>query len=369
MNIKSLLLGSAAALVAVSGARAADAVVVAEPEPMDYVRVCDMYGAGFYYIPGTETCLAIGGYARYEIQFDDDDSGWRKLARAELIFSAKSETELGTLTGHIDLRGDVATPGAGFTSTSTSTTTYADTDLSGTVTAGDTWTTTTATSVSQRGDVRVQHVWIDLAGVRMGWSDTLYDAGIAGEFDSGGGDRVHFVRFVKSFGALTVGLSAEEDDNNFDYVPNVVAMVGGTFGPADVNAWAAYDATADEFALKAIASAKLGGAFSVNVIGTYESGTSFYSVSSGPATGYEFSLGASVAAAVGEKAKVTFGGQYFANQHATGADDFAIGVVLDYTIVENLAAKLAVNYRDGDSSADGSVDGFLRFTRSFGYQG
>jgi hypothetical protein len=51
MNIKSLLLGSAAALVAVTGARAADAVVVAEPEPVEYVRVCDAFGAGFFYIP------------------------------------------------------------------------------------------------------------------------------------------------------------------------------------------------------------------------------------------------------------------------------------------------------------------------------
>ncbi len=53
MNIKSLLIGSAAALVAVSGARAADAVV-AEPEAVEYVRVCDAYGAGYFYIPGTE---------------------------------------------------------------------------------------------------------------------------------------------------------------------------------------------------------------------------------------------------------------------------------------------------------------------------
>ncbi|MGO4625260.1 porin, partial [Ensifer sp. 2TAB8] len=44
MNIKSLLLGSAAALAAVSGAQAADAIVAAEPEPMEYVRVCDAFG-------------------------------------------------------------------------------------------------------------------------------------------------------------------------------------------------------------------------------------------------------------------------------------------------------------------------------------
>src|SRR5262245_351871 len=72
MNIKSLLLGSAAALVAVTGARAADAVVVAEPEPVEYVRVCDVYGAGFYYMPGTETCLKVSGYFRYDMGVGDD---------------------------------------------------------------------------------------------------------------------------------------------------------------------------------------------------------------------------------------------------------------------------------------------------------
>ncbi|MGB7336124.1 MAG: porin, partial [Salaquimonas sp.] len=63
MKIKSLLLGSAAAMIAVSGAQAADAIIV-EPEPMEYVKVCDMYGAGFFYIPGTETCMNINGFVR-----------------------------------------------------------------------------------------------------------------------------------------------------------------------------------------------------------------------------------------------------------------------------------------------------------------
>ena len=63
MKIKSLLLGSAAAMVAVSGAQAADAIVV-EPEPVEYVRVCDMYGAGYFYIPGdaNNTCIRFAGY-------------------------------------------------------------------------------------------------------------------------------------------------------------------------------------------------------------------------------------------------------------------------------------------------------------------
>ncbi|MBN9134683.1 MAG: porin, partial [Phyllobacterium sp.] len=72
MNIKAILLGSAAALVAVTGARAADAIVVAQPEPVEYVRVCDAYGKGFFYIPGTETCLKIGGYVRYDVGAGDN---------------------------------------------------------------------------------------------------------------------------------------------------------------------------------------------------------------------------------------------------------------------------------------------------------
>ncbi len=67
MNIKSLLLGSAAALAVVSGAQAADAIVAAEPEPVEYVRVCDAYGTGYFYIPGTETCLKINGYIRFQV--------------------------------------------------------------------------------------------------------------------------------------------------------------------------------------------------------------------------------------------------------------------------------------------------------------
>ncbi|HEY7458119.1 MAG TPA: porin, partial [Xanthobacteraceae bacterium] len=57
---KSLLLGAAAGLVALSGAQAADLPVKAKP--VEYVKICSAYGAGFYYIPGTDICLRVGGY-------------------------------------------------------------------------------------------------------------------------------------------------------------------------------------------------------------------------------------------------------------------------------------------------------------------
>jgi hypothetical protein len=62
--VKSLLLGSAAGLVAVTAGQAADLPVKAKP--VEYVKVCSLYGAGFYYMPGTDLCLKIGGWVRAE---------------------------------------------------------------------------------------------------------------------------------------------------------------------------------------------------------------------------------------------------------------------------------------------------------------
>src|SRR5262245_19267912 len=67
--VKSLLLGGAAGLVAVSAAQAADLPVKAKP--VEYVKVCSVYGEGFWYIPGTDSCIKIGGWVRAEVAFGD----------------------------------------------------------------------------------------------------------------------------------------------------------------------------------------------------------------------------------------------------------------------------------------------------------
>jgi hypothetical protein len=64
---KSLLLGSAAGLMAVAGANAADLPVRAAAPAVDYVRVCNAYGVGFFFIPGTETCLRVSGSVRVDV--------------------------------------------------------------------------------------------------------------------------------------------------------------------------------------------------------------------------------------------------------------------------------------------------------------
>jgi hypothetical protein len=71
--VKSLLLGSAAGLVAVAGAQAADLPVKAKA--VEYVKVCSLYGAGFYYMPGTDICLKIGGFVRAQVYANHSNSG------------------------------------------------------------------------------------------------------------------------------------------------------------------------------------------------------------------------------------------------------------------------------------------------------
>jgi hypothetical protein len=63
--VKSLLLGTAAGLIAAGGAQAADLPVKAKA--VEYVRICSLYGAGFYYMPGTDTCIKLGGYIRADM--------------------------------------------------------------------------------------------------------------------------------------------------------------------------------------------------------------------------------------------------------------------------------------------------------------
>jgi len=116
-TMKSLVLGSAAALVAMSGAQAADLPVKAKA--VEYVKVCSLYGAGFYYIPGTDTCIKLGGYLRVDllVNSNSDNTGnvspqggsknrltngytWR--SREDFNTDTRTQTEYGVLRTYAD---------------------------------------------------------------------------------------------------------------------------------------------------------------------------------------------------------------------------------------------------------------------------
>ncbi|MFB9269354.1 porin, partial [Bradyrhizobium erythrophlei] len=115
--VKSLILGSAAALVAVGGAQAADLPVKAKA--VEYVKVCSLYGPGFYYIPGTDTCIKLGGYLRVDVLANTNadatgnfngaggaqnrfTNGYTWRSREDLNIDTRTATEYGVLRTFFD---------------------------------------------------------------------------------------------------------------------------------------------------------------------------------------------------------------------------------------------------------------------------
>ncbi|RIY00843.1 porin [Aureimonas flava] len=215
-----VLLGSAAALVAVSGARAADAIVAVEPEPVDYVRVCDVYGKGFYYIPGTETCLSVGGYVRFQVNvagdpavnLEGDDYQLASRVRARLNFDAREETELGTLRAFARLQA-------------------------------------TNTSGANNG-VAMDQAYIQLGGLLMGYRDSMWSSNIGGledglltDTDLVVGDfNTNQVSYTFATGGFSASIGLE-DDGTGDVVPDIHGKIvySGAFGGAYLSA--VYDET------------------------------------------------------------------------------------------------------------------------------
>jgi len=403
MNIKSLLLGSAAALVAVTGARAADAVVVAEPEPVEYVRVCDVYGSGFFYIPGTETCLSISGYVWYQIgsnnyepDFDANDNGvidpgeiadvsndtppyiggragegWYKSTRARVNFDARSETEWGTLRGFIRLQADWG----GITrSTSTS--------LVGNPFAD--------------GPVSVDQGWLSLGGFQAGYTESAWAASFRGGATNFGSHswggmyygyaQRHQISYTFTGGNGFFGTLSLEDDalQGDGYMPDVVAKVGVNQGWGSVWARVGYedDITDTVDILGADHESGWGAALAAQINVPNSPGSSlrlfgFYAdsdtrFSSGSALGVasEWSFLASYQQQFTETLAVSVAGQYFSDFYVAGTDinsdvnGWGAELSAVWVPVTNFEIRPELHY-DKIDDLDGTVSGFLRFTRYF----
>jgi Porin subfamily len=123
--VKSLLLGSAAGVVAVAGAQAADLPVKAQP--VEYVKICPQYGAGFWYVPGTNTCIKVGSYVRFQWEWDasggliyrsganarftrTDTPDLEHRIRGVISVDTRTATEWGQLRGYVRIGMEQTTP-------------------------------------------------------------------------------------------------------------------------------------------------------------------------------------------------------------------------------------------------------------------
>src|ERR1700722_13521289 len=74
--VRSLLLGTAAGFVTVAAGQGAGLQSEKAPKSADYVKVCNLYGEGFYQIPGEgDICIRIGATARLDGAVNADGNG------------------------------------------------------------------------------------------------------------------------------------------------------------------------------------------------------------------------------------------------------------------------------------------------------
>lgn len=203
--VKSLLLGSAAGLMAVTGSMAAD-LPSRKAAPAEYVRVCSAYGAGFFFIPGSDTCLQISGRARAQYQFltqrDQDSStvGFRAALRIGL--DARTQTEYGTLRAVARLTAERRTGAA-----NTGTGTRAGNTISGTGDPGNRLQT----------QINVEAAFIQFAGITAGRAPSFFNDVVSideyhGLHYSGlGSGATNLLAYTASFGGgFSATLSLED---------------------------------------------------------------------------------------------------------------------------------------------------------------
>jgi hypothetical protein len=342
MNIKSLLLGSAAALVAVTGARAADAVVVAEPEAVEYVRVCDAYGKGFFYIPGTETCLKIGGYVRNTLQGGDDAykgvkrGKWDDNSRADLRFDARSDTELGTLKSYAELRFNYK-------------------------------------NGANAKSVDLNEATISLGGFLAGITDSQFTSwtGYLGDILSDdvvaeGSYSTNQISYTFTGGTgFSATLGLEQGSDAFlikDYTPHIVAGAKIAQGWGTVSVVGGYDSVTEEWAAKARLDVKFTGTLSAWVMGGYKS--------DGTKPGYfgtwtgDYAVWGGAAYQASDKAKLNVQIAY------EDGGKYAAALNVGYELVPGFKITPEINYTHftedyKDAKKSNAFQGILRFQRNF----
>jgi hypothetical protein len=242
--IKSLVLGSAAGLIAMSGAQAADLPVKAKA--VEYVRICSLYGAGFFYIPGTDTCIKLGGYLRVDTTFNGNTYGgpawsgdlgqgnryrdyFASRSRMALTVDTRTATEYGVVRtfGQADFQFN------NFGGSSNNPTALATFNADRLSAAGG-------------GYVAVEMVFIQFAGFTFGKSASAYATpwngypGNNNSFLMGGPDYVtgvNNIQYTAQFGNGVSGTIGLDDPTVFGRTSVLNLSTGAGFATAGSNAY------------------------------------------------------------------------------------------------------------------------------------
>ncbi|MCL8000469.1 porin [Brucella sp. 21LCYQ03] len=395
MLIKHLMMGSTAAIFTVSSALAADTIVAPEPESVEYVRVCDAYGVGYFYIPGTETCLRLHGFVRADITGGDNvyarsnaranrllDTDFDErsrdtydfLTRFSLQLSTASETELGTLKTFSQVRFQYEN---GKDSSDTGTLRYG---------------------------------YIQLGGLRVGLDESAFVTfpGFLGDVINddvilAGGYRTNAISYTFTEGngfsatlAVEQGGDSDTDNGTYtnlangsqytisgqidDYTPHVVGGLKYAQGWGSIVGVVAYDSVNEDWAGKIRLDLNVTDQFSIWVMGGYKSNKDNYLYAYNDASGNPrgIRLVNSFYGTWGGDWAVWGGGQFKATDKAIfnlqlayeKAETFAATANVAYELVPGFTITPEVSYTKWNDNksvlkGDDAWQGMVRFQRTF----
>ncbi|GKQ55115.1 porin [Bradyrhizobium sp. Ce-3] len=249
--MKRFILSSAASLITLSAAQAADLPVKAKA--VEYVKTCTLYGPGFYYIPGTDTCIKLGGYLLADVVVNTNadnvgntagaggaknrfTNGYTWRSREDLNIDTRTATEYGVVRTYFDTVFQWATD------------TYAGNGTGATVysPAGPAPFSQAPNNANggavANGTVGVYYAFIQFAGFTIGKTASQFSAPWlaypGNSFDGlvGGGSTITGVNqftYTAEFGnGVSLSLSAQDQTAYYQAGVNNLAA-GGAWGTSD----------------------------------------------------------------------------------------------------------------------------------------
>ena len=306
---------------------------------MEYVRVCDAFGTGYFYIPGTETCLKISGYVRTQLNygendFGDDGTDLNAFTRGQLVFEAKNDTEFGALSSAIVINAE------------------------------------------QDNGVYLDAGWISIAGFDVGNYYTWWDTDLSGETDSlsSNDTSLNGIRYTYDGGTFQIGAAVEELEDASILFPTdgsgnddvgAGGLIGFSLGGVKATIIGSYDFNVEEAAFRALLTADIGPG-TLGIAGIYATDANYYWDVSEWTVAVEYKIQAT------EKLFITPAAQYFGDVDFRSVDAWRVGVTAGYQITEGLRTLATVNYTDADDAntsltngKDSKWTGFVRLQRDF----
>lgn len=347
MKITSLLLSSAAVLVAGS-AFAAD-LPAKKAAPAAAVVACPAFGAGFFQLPGSDTCIQLSGFMRYDASYaskeavkdtNNTSAKYSQTGGYRLNLDARSNTEIGVVRGFGRIEGGA-----------------------------------------------LKKAYVQFAGISAGQQDSLADiAGTtADQFDPKWGQSGTGINYTMALGAasIAVGLENANDNNSSSAVsdrPDILGRVSGTFGPVGVKVTAASHeavngtSTKSGYAVLGQLTADVGSGVGLIVFGGMSEAAGKYTDARG-LTDYNgtnsskgSSYGAEINAKVGTNGLIALAGVQTKNKLVTENTRTSYSIFYQHTVAKNLTIRPEYVWSEtkaGSSAKETTGTVYLRINRDF----